>query len=209
MARGQVPIYLNERHNDLINKFKQEIIELEGTFYGNFGDYVADAMDFYLHYMKHFPEKIGKERHTISNLSKTQQRTNQFIEFAGETLRAIKDQGLDYLAFRKLLQSCFQKGEKTLRTYEKEILLNASWSIINIPQSNKKIVLHTNSNIYDIVQRFDMTKGNYYSGLRPNKNEDVVFSQIRKRLMPQKEDTVVEVLDEGDSFISSLGGVEQ
>ncbi|MCA9459444.1 MAG: hypothetical protein KC550_02750 [Nanoarchaeota archaeon] len=205
MSREQIALWINNKHQPLLTKFKQEITELEGGYYGFLGDYVAEALEFYLHYMKHFPEKIGKEKHTISNLTKTQQRMNKFIEFGGISLNPISGEGLDYLTFQRLLQSCFNKSEKTLRTYEKEILLCAGWSVINIPASSKRIVLHRQSNLYGFVQRFDLTLKHYHSGLKPNKNEEEIFSQVRFRLMPQDEDLKINTAKkEADLFFSEV-----
>lgn len=199
MMKEQIPIKLNIKYSDLVTNFKKEILELEGSLYGNFGDYVAEAMELYLNYMKNFPEKIGKEKHTISNLSKTQKRTNVFIEFAGDSLTPIRDNGIDHIGFRKLLKSCFNKSKKTLDEYERDILLNAGWSVINIPHCNKKIVIHRESNIYPYIERFDETLKNYYYKIKPNKEEQAIFSQLRNRLLPnsnlnQEADDIMEAL---------------
>lgn len=206
MASYQFPIYLNEKYRHLIIEFQTEIIKFEGKS-GQMGDYVAEALEFYLLNLKHFPEKIGKEKHTFSNLSKTQQRINGFIEHFGESLKPISNKGLDYDTFRIYLKAYFKKSDKTLKQYENEILTGSLWSIINILGTRKKIVLHRNSNIYDFLKRFDETLNYYYSGIKPTKQEIEIIKQIKKELLPNKEN--IEVKEEAKDEANELfGGLE-
>lgn len=208
----RIAIFINDKHHNTITTFKQSITEIEGGYHGYLGDYVAEAIEFYTYYLKNYPEKIGKEKHTISNLSKTQRRVRDFIEYFGAALQPIKSEGMDYITFQTYLKKYFKKSDKTIREYERDILHEAQWSVINIPGTQKRIVLHRLSDLYSYVQRFDVTLNNYYSGLRANADEKLVFSQIRDRLLPATErpQHVMEVEnDEGLDFLDSLGGVKE
>lgn len=200
---NQINIKLNSKHYDLVNNFKHEILDLEGALYGNFGDYVAEAMELYLHYMKNFPEKIGKEKHTISNISKTRKRLNQFLNEYGDSLKPISSQGLDYDVFYSSLKKLFKKSHKTLKEYENDILREAQWSIIKVPGISKKLVLHRLSNLYVFVERFDQTSNKYYSGIKPTKIEKSTFKQIKERLLPTEENKQQEIEKEVDLIFNS------
>ena len=210
MVDTQIRIWINIKYSNIMTEFKNEITKLEGGYCGYLGDYVADAIQHYTEHMQHTPEKIGRERYTNSNLSKTQQRTNDFIEHFGESLKPIAKIGLDYNTFSIMLMKFFKKSTRTVKTYENDIINLCQWSIINIPKTSKKIVLHRSCDLYGHVERFDETLNNYYSGLRPRKDEDIVFAQIRERLLPKQlvpEPSTAET--DVDKFFSDHGGIKE
>jgi len=180
-----IRIKLNSKHEYLLQRFKKAIIDLEGSYYGYLGDYVAEAIEFYMHYMKNFPEKIGKERYTNSNLSKIEKRIRKFYDFIGEeTIKTINNNGINNIVFDNLLKACFVKSEKTLREYKKEILMKSNWSEIKIVGTSKRIILGRYSPLYEYLQRFDITLGNYYPGIKPTKEEKAVLNQLKSRFIP-------------------------
>lgn len=199
----QFEIKFNNKHYNTINEFKKAIIDIEGGYYGHLGDYVVEAIEFYMGMMKNFPEKIGKERETKCNLTKTQQRINKFLKFGGDTFKPIGRKGMDLLVFNKILKSCFQKSEKTLREYRNDILNGCMWSIINIPKTRKKLVIHRDSPIYELIKRFDETKGNYYSGLKPNSVEKKTFQQLQKGILPQTQ-PINDYMAEGEDILRRM-----
>ena len=62
--------------------------------------------------------------------------------------------------------------------------MKSNWSEIKIVGTSKKIILGRYSPLYEYLQRFDITLGNYYSGIKPTKEEKAVLRQIAGKFIP-------------------------
>lgn len=178
----QFKISLNVKHIDILNKFRNAIINVEGSYYGNFQDYLLEAISYYTDKLIHSPEELGTVRNKKMCVTVTDKEVTAFLSRFEHTIPFIDQTGMKEEAFMKLLENFFKsKSEKTLRDKRNKILRAKGWTLIKLPGIRPRVIMSKKSQLYDSIYRFDIQ--NQQKGIRATSEEMRVLNYLKKEIL--------------------------
>ncbi len=178
----QFKISINNKHLEIIKKFKIAIINVEGSYQGHFQDYLLEAISYYTDKLVHSPEELGTVRNKKMCVTANDKEITAFLSKFELSIPMIETVGIKEQGFIRMLESFFKsKSEKTLRDKRSKILRAKNWAIIKIPNVKPRFIISKTHKYYDSIYRFDVE--NQQKGIRPTHDELKVLNHLKREIL--------------------------